>query len=141
MPNENQSLEPEDGGIGLPAHFYSGLTDGARRYFGCAVKEYADKLLSESKGIEKMEHAGTGEAEITAAHVEEAKWVLVRRLRRSAGLSKWVIAIRIVQTIVAALVGVGASNFSEKWGSVLCIVGVCIGSVLLVVERELTREM
>lgn len=125
----------------LPPRFYAGLTDGATRYFDGAVREYADKLLSEASSIEKTEHTGSGEAEITAAHVEEAKWVLIRRLRRSAGHSRWVVVVRIGQTVAAAAVGVGASNFSQTWGAVLCLVGVFIGSILMVAERELTREL
>ena len=143
MPNDDQHPSPNAASseLRLGAYFYTDLTDGAKQYFNCTVKEYADKLLSESSNIEKMEHAGTGDAEITAGHVEEAKWVLIRRLRRTTGQSKWAVVARIGQTLMVAAVGVGASNFGQTWGSVLCLVGVFIGSILLVVEREVTREI
>jgi hypothetical protein len=141
MSNTPISLPPEKDDFRLPSAYYSDLTDGAKHYFECAVREYADKLLSESTNIEKMEHAGIGAPEITAAHVEEAKWVLIRRLRRFAGSSRKVTFVRIMQTIMAAIVGVGASNFAQIWGAVICLVGILTGSVLLVVEREITREI
>lgn len=121
--------------------FYSDLTVGAKRYFNCAVHEYAEKLTSESRNIEQMEHTGDGAPEITAAHVEEAKWVLIRRLRRSTTKGKWPVVCRIGQTLAATVIGIGASNFSKTWGSVICLLGVVLGSLLLVIEREISRDL
>jgi len=125
----------------VTAESLEGFTQGARSYFEKTVVEYGDKLGSESRSIERMEHAGGGPAEITAAHVEEAKWVLVRRLRRSAMRSRWPVVVRIGQTLAAVAVGIGASNFAVAWGGVMCVVGVLSGSLLLVIEREMTREL
>jgi hypothetical protein len=141
MLNDDQHPNQDIPEVYIGAEFYSGLTDGAKSYFNRAVKEHADKLFSEASNIEKMEHAGTGAPEITAGHVEEAKWVLIRRLRKTARHSKWAVMLRIGQTLMAAAVGVGASNFVQTWGAVLCLLGVFIGSVLLVLEREVTREI
>jgi hypothetical protein len=118
-----------------------GFTPGAGSYFEKTVAEYGDKLASESRSIERMEHAGGGPAEITAAHVEEAKWVLVRRLRRGARQSNLLVVVRIAQTLTAVAVGIGAANFAQAWGGVMCVVGVLIGSLSVVIEREMTREL
>jgi hypothetical protein len=125
----------------LPIELYESLTDGARRYFYCSVKEYADKLLNEATNIEKMERAGTGDPEITAAHVEEAKWVIIRRLRRSSSKLKWVVALRLGQTLGACAIGVGASNFSQTWGAVMCVISIFFGSLMLIFEREISRDI
>jgi len=138
---DTNNTESKDKEHLLATEFYSGLTDGARQYFDCSVKEYADKLLNEATNIEKMEHAGTGDPEITAAHVEEAKWVIIRRLRRTNSSSKWVVALRISQTLAAGATGVGASNFSQTWGAVMCVAGIFLGSLMLIIEREVSRDI
>jgi hypothetical protein len=126
--------------LGLKVEDYAPLVPGGREYFAAAVREYADSLLSQARNIEDSEHTGSGPPEITAAHVEEAKWVLIRRQRRRAQESGWVSVLRVVQVLMAALTGIGASNFSQQWGAALCVVGVLVGSISLVVERELGRE-
>jgi len=139
--NDNKRSEMDNKNNMLPPDFYAGLTEGARRYFDCSVKEYADKLINEATNIEKMEHAGTGDPEITAAHVEEAKWVIIRRLRRSSSKSKWVMTLRLSQTLAAGAIGVGASNFSQTWGAVMCVASIFLGSLMLLIERELSRDI
>lgn len=117
------------------------FTDGGKEYLRNAVQEYADRLINESRNIEQMEHTGQGDPEITGAHVEEAKWVLIRRLRRSSLKCRWIFTVRIGQAIMVAVVGIGASNFKETWGALMCVGGVFACSILLLVERELTREL
>ena len=48
--------------------------------------------------------------------------------------------VRVVQVLMAAVTGIGASNFSQQWGALLCVGGVLLGSISLVVERELDRD-
>jgi hypothetical protein len=127
--------------LGLKPEDYSLLVPGGRTYFTNAVKQYADSLLSQAVAIEENEHTGSGPAEITAAHVEEAKWVLIRRQRRHAQRRGWVAFVRVVQALMAAGTGIGASSLSEPWGVFLCIAGVLFGSVALIVERELDRDL
>ena len=117
------------------------LIPGAKFHFKDAVASYTQQLFTEAKGIEALEHTGSGPTEITAAHVEEAKWVLLRRARRQARHSRWVAAIRVGQVVASAAVGIGASNFSHQWGAITCIISVLFGSLLLLVERELYREV
>ena len=119
---------------------YSALTPGARAYFDKSVREYADRLLSESTNIEGMEHTGSGPPEVTAAHVEEAKWVLIRRLRSRARSSKRVAFLRIAQVLMSTVVGIGASNINDTWGVLLCLCGVVFFSMFLVLEREIVRD-
>jgi len=125
---------------GLDVSDVEEFVPGAKSYFRETVANYTQQLFNEAKGIEQLEHTGSGPTEITAAHVEEAKWVLLRRSRRQARNSRWVAAIRVGQVISSAAVGIGASNFSYNWGAITCIVSVLFGSLLLLVEREISRE-
>ena len=126
--------------LGLGAKDYKLLVPGAREYFAAAVNEYAERLLSQAKSIEESEHIGPGPAEITAAHVAEAKWVLIRRQRRQAQRRGWITFVRVIQTSMATLTGVGASYFSQRWGVILLLCSMFIGLISLVAERELDRE-
>lgn len=126
--------------LGLQAEDYAPFVPGGREYFAAAIREYVERLLVQSQSIEENEHTGSGPAEITAAHVEEAKWVLIRRQRRRAQKRGWIMFVRVVQVLMAAVTGIGASNFSQQWGALLCVGGVLLGSISLVVERELDRD-
>jgi hypothetical protein len=117
------------------------LVPGARIYFADAVRNYAEQLFTEAKGIEKLEHTGDGPPEITAAYVEEAKWVLLRRLRRRSKSTCWLALLRTGQFLSSAGMGIGASNFAVTWGSVMCLVSVLLGSMFLFVEREIGRDI
>jgi hypothetical protein len=127
--------------LGVPEADLNLLVPGAKAYFLNTVQEYAQGLLSQSQSIEEMEHTGSGPAEITAAYVGEAKWVLIRRQRQRARSSRWVVFTRIVQVLMSTLVGIGASNFSQTWGAIMCVGGVLGGSIALLVEREISREI
>lgn len=87
-----------------------------------------------------MTHSA-GDAEITAAHVEEAKWVIIRRLRRATSSSKWLVVLRIGQTLAAGASGVGASNISQTWGAVMCVAGISLGALMVIIEREISRDI
>jgi len=117
------------------------LTSSAREYFEQAVSEYAQRLLSAAKNIERMERVGAGPAEITGAHVEEAKWVCLRRMRRAASPSRASILLRFVQLAASAVVTIGAASFGETWGALMCVGGISLGFAALLIERELQRDM
>lgn len=127
--------------LGLLREDYEKLVPGAREHFTASVQVYVRQLFNEALNIEGIEHAGSGPPEITAAHVEEAKWILIRRQRRHARSSRWIAILRIGQGLTSAAIGIGASNFKESWGALMCIGGVFVGSMLLIVEREVTREL
>ncbi len=118
-------------------HSLAGLTDNARDHLGKALDEYKEKLLREAKAIEQLEHTGHGPAEITAAHVEEARWVTIRRMRRSVK-SGWLVSLsRIIQYIAAILAGIGGSNLAETWGVIMAMAAVAIGCGFFMVERQM----
>lgn len=97
-------------------------------------------LLSEASNIEEMEHTGSGPAEITAAHVEEAKWVLRRRQRNRSRNAAWLVILRIAQVALSIVIGIGASNLKEAWGPIASVAGGLTAAVLFIVEREITRD-
>lgn len=138
MSQDETEKSPEH--LGIEARDWGNLVPGARSYFESAVREYAEALLSEAKGIEEMEHIGPGPPEITAGHVEEGKWVLARRRRARSAVTGWVVVARIVQALMSGAIGIGASNFTRTWGAAMCVAGVLLGAVMLLVERELRRE-
>lgn len=116
------------------------LTQGANTYFGETVREYAAKLFSQAKSIERMEHAGDGQPEITAAHIEEAKWVLVRRRRLEARDAGKAARAQLGQIAAAFAVGIGASAYKEWWGAVLVIVSALGAAWLWAYQQDLQRE-
>ncbi|SRR5258708_25241791 len=126
--------------VGVTKADHGLLIPGAKEAFQKTISEYAEMLFAEAKNIEDMEHAGSGPPEITAPHVEEAKWVLVRRGRRRSAHGNWVAVVRIAQLVATTLVGIGASNLKETWGTLLTVGGVLAASLLFIVERELTRD-
>lgn len=118
----------------------SPFTVTAQGYFDEVVNEYVERLEAESKNIEKLERVGDGPAEITAAHVEEAKWILLRRMRRRAIASKGMYACRGLQLASAVVVGVSTSYLTQVWGGALGMVAVAVGFCALMWEVDLTRE-
>jgi hypothetical protein len=116
------------------------LVPGGQDFFQRAVSDYGESLFAEAKSIEGMEHTGSGPPEITAAHVDEARWVLARRRRIHATHSKWAAFTRIAQLLATTTLGVGASNLKDTWGAVLSLVSVLIAALLFILERELTRD-
>lgn len=141
MINSNSDNENEETEILIDSSYLTNLTEGAIDYYSSAVKEYAERLKREAQSIENMEHTGQGPPEITAAHVEEAKWISLRRMRLNTSSTKWNIFLRFGQLGSSIFVGIGASSFDETWGALLCVGGVLFGSLFLIVERELTREI
>jgi hypothetical protein len=115
-------------------------TPTAKEVFKRAVTEYAERLKLEAQNIEHMEHTGNGPPEITGAHVEEAKYVSIRRMRLRALSKRKTIPLRLGQIAMTAAAGVGASNISDLWGSGLCVGGIVVGLVLFVVENNINRE-
>ncbi len=140
MSKANPASDSQDVKIKFQSADSTALLPGGRAYFIKTLKEYAEMLLSESKSIETLEHTGSGPPEITAGHVEEAKWVLIRRHRRRLRSSKLATTARIGQFFASMTIGIGASNFSQQWGALLCLAGVILGSMLLFLEREIGRE-
>ncbi|MHB8104591.1 MAG: hypothetical protein ACYDG5_03515, partial [Dehalococcoidales bacterium] len=103
----------EDNKITLGSNYLSNLTEAAKDTFQKYVVEYAERLKREAENIENMEHTGQGPPEITGAHLEEAKYVSLRRMRRKALSQKKHFILRFFQLSMTAVAGVGASNFSQ----------------------------
>lgn len=116
------------------------LTPNASEHLAAAVQEYAEKLFREAAGIESLEHTGDGGPEITAAHVEEASWVLIRRLRRRLRHGGWIAFLRFLQALSVAFVGYGLSDLSTGLGAGSFGGGVIVGALALVIEQNLARE-
>ena len=117
------------------------LSQAAQESFQRFVIEYANRLRHETENLEKSEHIGDGPPEITGAHVEDAKVITLRRMRKSSSSTIWNAIVRLVQFMAIALIGVGASNFTELWGSVICVVGILLGAIFIVIEIWKHREL
>lgn len=97
------------------------LTSNSKTHLEARIEQFTTQVITEAKAIEQREHVGKGPPEVTAAHIDEAWWVLRRRIRGArrpvlAGLS------RAVQALGAAGLGIGGSSFQAKWGQTLFMV-------------------
>ena len=91
-----------------------------------AVREYANKLINESRSEERRQIRATKTVEITAQIVESAKWELISAMRRTAKYSSMLLFLHILMGILTIPLGIGASNFNENWGIILSLIcGVC----------------
>lgn len=81
------------------------------------MQSFAAQVVKEAKAIEQNEHAGKGPPEVTAAHIEEAWWVTRRKVRHARNTT-FLVALRALETLGAAGIGVGASNYLARWGIV-----------------------
>lgn len=120
--------------VELSEELYEHLSDNARKELDSAVAEYAAKVVSEARNIENMEHVGDPPPEITGAHIQEAKWVSLRRLRVHAQALRGGIVLRSFQLIATLVLGLGLANYSEWWGPLTVIAGVLIASISLIIE-------
>jgi hypothetical protein len=97
------------------------LTSNSRFHFERKITDFAIQVTAEAKAIEQREHAGKGPPEITAAHIDEAWWVVRRRIRH-ARYPILTLSARVLEAVGAAGIGVGATAFHEKWGAITFIV-------------------
>lgn len=140
MNSHQDEIADSEAKITLGADFYQLMTPGAASYLQRTVKDYAEKLIRESQSLAKMDSIGDERPEITTAHVEESKWIISRRMKKQAPVSPWLPVLRVGQFAMTALVGVGASLWvHHAWGAVLCVLSILIGSMLLLIEREMSK--
>lgn len=134
---ESSFMQPSSLSAAVSVRFDDGtaldnLTPNSRSHLCALMASFASQVVKEAKAIEQSEHAGKGPPEVTAAHVEEAWWVSRRRVRRARN-AKLLILLRAFETLGAAGVGVGASNYLAKWGIVTfmaCLLLTCVAYVL-----------
>jgi hypothetical protein len=138
---------PALGGQSLPAHHDSeslslqltgiegaaSLTKHSQEHLTGRIQDFTVQVITEARAIEKREHVGKGPPEVTAAHIDEAWWVIRRRIRR-ARHPVMTISARALQTFGAAGIGVGATVFLGSgsadflnWGPLL-FVGSCLAT-------------
>ena len=86
------------------------------------VSEYARRLVSEAESEERLQIGATKTVEITAQIVESAKWQLIHKMRRKAKHAGWLLTFQILMGLLTIPIGIGASNFGERWGLILCLV-------------------
>ena len=97
------------------------LTASSKTHLEGRIQQFTVQVVAEAKAIEQREHAGKGPPEVTAAHIDEAWWVLRRRIR-GAKHPILVVLARTIQAFGAAGVGVGATSFQAKWGQVVFMI-------------------
>jgi hypothetical protein len=97
------------------------------------------QVLREGKATEESEHVGKGPPEVTAAHIDEAWWVMRRRVRRSRYPVLEVI-VWVLQVPGASGIGVGATAVQQTWGAVVFVAGSLVKLVGFLVEVHLSRK-
>jgi hypothetical protein len=67
----------------IPQELLQHLSPASRGHLRARVEQFTMQVLREGKATEESEHVGKGPPEVTAAHIDEAWWVMRRRVRRS----------------------------------------------------------
>ena len=109
----NTQMESDGNNIQIGQSYFLNQSNAAKTAMQNAVVEYAERLRREAESIERGEHIGDGPPQITGAHIEEAKFVSLRRMRRNSLSIKKTVLLRIGQLGTFAVIGIGASNFNE----------------------------
>lgn len=108
------------------------LTTSSRSHLCKLMESFAAQVVKEAKAIEQNDHAGKGPPEVTAAHIEEAWWVTRRRVRRARNTTL-LVSLRAFETLGAAGIGVGMTNYHANWGIftfMACLFVTCAAYVL-----------
>jgi hypothetical protein len=115
------------------------LTLNSKTHLVGRIQDFTSQVIGEAKAIEQREHAGKGPPEVTAAHIDEAWWVIRRRIR---GVRHPVLTTtaRAFETFGAAGIGVGATAFQKKWGPIVFIVSCLITMGAFLLEAYSTRR-
>ena len=124
------------------------LTNNSQAHLEGRIEQFTVQVIAEARAIEQREHAGKGPPEVTAAHIDEAWWVVRRRIRRARHPILAIIA-RALETLGAAGIGIGATIFlganttdlQKKWGPLTFILS-CIATMggFLVEEFTVRRD-
>jgi hypothetical protein len=133
--------ENHESSIKIGAKYLLNLSQTAQEIFEKAIVEYANRLRREAEDLEKSDHVGGGSPEITGAHVEDAKFITLRRMRKASSSKIFGYIARLVQFAAAAIIGVGGSNFKELWGSLMCVGGVLVAAIFIVLEVWKNKEL
>lgn len=114
------------------------LTAPSRNHLTSRIAEFAVQVLREARAIEKSEHVGKGSPEITAAHIDEAWWVVRRRIRHSRHPVA-LTATRILQTVGSICVGLGITYVQHPWGATTFVAAALFTLGSFLAEQLLAR--
>jgi hypothetical protein len=115
------------------------LTAHSRAHLEGRIEQFTVQVVAEAKAIEQREHAGTGPPEVTAAHIDEAWWVLRRRIR-SAKHPILAVVARVFEALGPAGIGVGATGMDARWGRAIFIVS-CVATLgAFLLEVHATKQ-
>jgi hypothetical protein len=115
------------------------LTSNSKTHLEGRIQDFTVQVITEARAIEQREHAGKGPPEVTAAHIDEAWWVVRRRIRR-ARHPILTLTARAFETFGAAGIGVGATAFQKKWGSVVFIASCLATMAAFLLEAYTARR-
>jgi hypothetical protein len=115
------------------------LTQSSKTHLEIRLRDFTVQVVAEAKAIEQREHAGKGPPEVTAAHVDEAWWVVRRRIRRARHPILTLLA-RAFETFGAAGIGVGASLFQARWGPTVFMASCLITMSAFLLEAFLVKD-
>lgn len=147
-PSEPPARKPEpisvklDGVEGLDH-----LTMNSRAHLEGRIRDFTVQVIAEAKAVEQREHAGKGPPEVTAAHIDEAWWVIRRRIRHARHPVLQGLA-RCLETIGTAGIGVGATvflssgatDFQKKWSPLVFIASCLVTMVAFLLEVYTSRR-
>jgi hypothetical protein len=114
------------------------LTIPSRTHLTSRIGEFAIQVLREARAIEKSEHVGKGSPEITAAHIDEAWWVVRRRVRHSRHPVALIVT-RIFQTVGSICAGLGMTYVQHPWGATTFVAAALVTLGSFLAEQLLAR--
>ena len=114
----------------------AGFINSGKSKFQEMIKAFSDELFDKSVLVCEANNR-EGEREVTGEHVNRATHIIYGKTIDKP--DKWSLIVQIVELILSAFAGVGASNLKDTWGAILF--GVCLAlAVMIFVVRNVVLK-
>lgn len=104
----------------------AGFINSGRSKYQEMVKAFSEELFEKSVLVCEANNHET-EREVTGEHVNRATHIIYGKTINKP--DKWSLILQIVELVLTAAVGVGASNLKEIWGAITF--GVCLALAVM----------
>ena len=104
----------------------AGFINSGKSKFQEMIKAFSDELFDKSVLVCEANNR-EGEREVTGEHVNRATHIIYGKTIDKP--DKWSVVFQIVELVLTAGAGVGASNLTETWGAITF--GVCLAFAVM----------
>jgi hypothetical protein len=114
----------------------AGFINSGKSKYQEMIKAFSETLFEKSVLVcEANNHEG--EREVTGEHVNRATHIIYGKTIDKP--DKWSLIVQIIELIITAFAGVGASNLKDTWGALLF--GACLAlAVMIFVVRNVVLK-